>query len=127
MRSLAAVLALGIAFSATPFLPVAHAGQAHAQKVQAKKRTVKGTVSSVDGETVVVSVTSKKTGATKDRKIKTDDKTKVTVDGKEAKLSDLKAGQQVVITPGEEKGAPASEIAATSAADNGKASEKSSK
>ena len=123
MRSLAVVLALGIAFSATPLLQAAHAGQTHAQKVQAKKRTVKGTVSSVDGETVVVSVTNKKTGATKDRKIKTDDKTKVTLDGKEAKLSDLKAGQQVVITPGDEKGAAASEIAATSASDSGKAAD----
>lgn len=124
MRSLAVVLALGMAFSAVPFLPAAHAAQPHAQKVQAKKRTIKGTVSSVDGETVVVTVTNKKTGNTRDRKIKTDDKTKVTLDGKDAKLSDLKAGQEVVITPGEERGAPASEIAATSASDK---SEKSSK
>ena len=113
MRSVAVALALGVAFSATPFLSAAHTGQAHSQQVQAKKRTIKGTVSSVDGETLVVSVTNKQ-GEKRDRKIKTDDKTKVTLDGKEAKLSDLKEGQQVKITPGEERGAPASEIAATS-------------
>ena len=117
MRSLAAVLALGVAFSAAPLLSAAHTGQAQAQQVQAKKRTVKGTVSSVDGETLVVSVTNKKTGEKKDRKIKTDDKTKVTLDGKDAKLADLKAGQEVTITPGDNRGDPASEIAATSASE----------
>ena len=38
------------------------------------------------------------------------------LDGKDAKLADLKAGQTVKVTPGDNKGDPASEIEATSAA-----------
>jgi len=76
---------------------------------------VKGTFSSMDGNTLMVSVTNKKTGDKKDHKIKTDSSTKVTLDGKDATLTDLKAGQELKITPGANKGDPASEIEATSA------------
>ena len=116
MRSLAAVLALGAAFTLTPVIAQAAPAQAHVQAVQKKVHTTKGTVSSVDGDTVVVSVENKKTGTSKDHKIKTDSNTKVTLDGKDAKVSDLKAGMLVTITPGEGKGAAASQIEATSAA-----------
>jgi hypothetical protein len=116
MRSLAA-LALGAALCFTPV--IAHAdniGGTHVKQVQEKKaRHMKGAISSIDGETVVVSVT-KKDGSKADRKCKTDSNTKITLDGKEAKLSDLKAGQEVAVTLGTEKGAAASEIEATSAA-----------
>jgi len=115
MRSLAA-LALGAALCLTPV--VVHAdviGRTHVQQVEKKAHVMKGTISSIDGETVVVSVTSKKTGDKKDHKVKTDSNTKITLDGKDAKLSDLKAGQEVAVTPGAEKGAAASEIEATSA------------
>lgn len=118
MRSLATVLALCIAFSAAPFVQPAHAGQVHVQQVQKKKRVIKGTLSSIDGDTLMVSVLNKKTNEKKDRKIKTDDKTKVTLDGKDAKLSDLKAGQELKITPGDNRGDPASEIEATSASES---------
>jgi hypothetical protein len=117
MRTLAAALTLGIAFSLAPLIQSAHAGQAHVQQVQAKKKGPHGTVSSVDGDTLVISVTNKQ-GEKKDRKIKTDSSTKVTLDGKEAKLSDLKAGQMVKVTPGANRGDPASEIEATSASDS---------
>lgn len=116
MRTLAAALTLGVAFSVAPFVQSAHAGQTHVQQVQAKKHMMKGTFSSMDGDTLMVSVTNKKTGDKKDHKIKTDSSTKVTLDGKDAKLTDLKAGQELKITPGAAKGDPASEIEATSAA-----------
>ena len=121
MRSLAA-LALGAALFVTPV--IAHAdniGGAQVKQIDdtpapKKVHHMKGTISSIDGETVVVSVTNKKTGDKKDHKVKTDDKTKITLDGKDAKLTDLKEGQEVAITPGTEKGAAASEIEATTAA-----------
>lgn len=116
MRSLAAALTLGVAVSFVPFVQSAQAAHTHVQHVQAKKHVMKGTLSSIDGDTLMVSVVSKKTGEKKDHKVVTDDKTKVTLDGKEAKLADLKAGQTLKITPGDNKGDPASEIEATSAA-----------
>jgi hypothetical protein len=118
MRSVAAVLALGVLFSVAPLVQPAQAGQSHVQHVQAKKHVMKGTLSSIDGDTLMVSVTSKKTGEKKDHKVKADDKTKVMLDGKEAKLSDLKAGQELKITPGDNRGDPASEIEATSASES---------
>jgi hypothetical protein len=117
MRSLATALVLGVAFSVAPFVSSAQAAPAHVQQVQAKKRMMKGTVSSVDGTTVVVTTTNKN-GDKKDHKVKTDSDTKITLDGKEVKLSALKAGQTIKVTPGEGRGAPASEIEATSATDS---------
>ena len=117
MRTLAAALALGVAFSITPFVAPAHAGQTHVQQVQAKKHAMKGTLSSIDGDTLMVSMTNKKTVEKKDHKVKTDSNTKVTLDGKDAKLTDLKAGQELKITPGANRGDPASEIEATSASE----------
>lgn len=116
MRTLA-VLALGAALSFAPFAQAGTTGQAHVQKVAdsgKKAHHMKGTISSIDGDTVVVSVTNK-SGTAKDHKVKTDSNTKITLDGKDAKLSDLKSGQEVTVTPGAEKGAAASEIEATSA------------
>ena len=118
MRSLAAALTVAAAISFAPLAQAAittHTGvqQLADDATQKKVHHMKGTISSVDGETVVVSVTNK-SGVAKDHKVKTDDKTKITLDGKDAKLSDLKAGQEVSVTPGAEKGAAASEIAATS-------------
>lgn len=116
MRSLAVALTLGVAVSFVSFVQSAQADQVHVQHMQAKKRVMKGTLSSIDGDTLTVSVLSKKTGEKKDHKVTADDKTKITLDGKDAKLSDLKAGQTLKITPGDNKGDPASEIEATSAA-----------
>jgi hypothetical protein len=119
MRSFIVAVALGAAFASAPFVQVSHAGTT--TKLVAKgAHPVKGTISSIDGTTVVVSVANKKTGTTKDQKIKTDDSTKITLDGKDAKLADLKAGQLVEVTRGEGKGAAAATIAATSAADAAK-------
>ena len=115
MRKLAAVLTLGVAFSVLPFVQSAQAKPAHVQQVQQKKRGPKGVIASIDGSTVVVTVTNKTTGNKKDRKIKADSNTKFVLDGKECKLADLKAGQTVKVTPGENHGDPASEIDATTA------------
>jgi hypothetical protein len=52
-----------------------------------------GTVVKVDGANVTVKA------AEKEVVVVTDDKTAVTVDGKEAKVADLKAGMTVEITP----------------------------
>ena len=87
----------------------------HLAKGEGHAHGVKGTISSVDADTVTVSVTDKK-GAAKDHKVKTDSNTKITLDGKDAKLTDLKAGQTVTVTPGSGHGAPAAAIDATSAA-----------
>ena len=119
MRSLAAALTMAAAFSFAPLAQAAvipHTGvqQLADDTTQKKVHHMKGTISSVDGMTVVVSSTNKQ-GVAKDHKVKTDDKTKITLDGKEAKLSDLKAGQEVTITPGAAHGEPALAIEATSA------------
>jgi D-lyxose ketol-isomerase len=114
MRSLAAVVALGAALSFTPFIHADSITGARTQQVQTKVHHMKGTVSSIDGDTVVVTSTNKN-GDKKDHKVKTDSNTKFMLDGKEAKLTDLKAGQDVTITPGANKGDPAAEIDATSA------------
>jgi hypothetical protein len=63
----------------------------------AKTTTLKGKVVKVDGKSVVVS-TGKK-NATKEVTVATDDKTVVTIEGKDAKLADLQPGQKVVVTP----------------------------
>lgn len=119
MRFLAAALTLGVAVTFVPFPQSAQAAVAHVQHVQAKKRLIKGTISSIDGDTVHISYTNKN-GDKKERKVKTDSNTKVTLDGKEAKLAELKEGQTVKVTPGDNRGDPASEIEATTAtADSG--------
>lgn len=115
MRVLAAALTLGVAASFVPFVQSAQAGQAHVHQVQQKQHARKGTISSIDGDNLVVSITNKQ-GDKKDRTFKTDSNTKVTLDGKEAKLADLKAGQSVKVTPGDTKNDPVVAIAATSEA-----------
>lgn len=120
MRSIVAAAILGVVFSSAPVIvSTASAGVVKTVADKGDKKAghaLHGTVSSVDGTTVTVTVTNKKSGKTMDKKVNTDDKTKVTVDGKDGKVADLKAGQTVVITPGEGKDAPASQIEATSAA-----------
>jgi hypothetical protein len=68
-----------------------------AKPAKAKKDQIKGSVVKVDGSTVVISA-GKKTEA-KEVTIATDEKTVVTIEGKAAKLADLKPGQKVTITP----------------------------
>lgn len=63
----------------------------------AKKTTLKGAVVKVDGTKLVVN--SGKKGGNKEVTVETDDKTVVTIEGKDAKLADLKPGQHVTITP----------------------------
>lgn len=71
---------------------------------EAAPAPLKGTVVKVDAPKVVVKVGDKEVTVT------TDDKTAVVVDGKEAKLADLKAGMPVAVTPAE---GTAAKIAAT--------------
>jgi len=70
-----------------------------------KPATLRGKVVKVEGTNVVVKT------YVKEVTVATDDKTKVTIDGKEAKVADLKAGMHVVVTPAE---GTATEIKATS-------------
>src|SRR5258708_14333609 len=119
MRSLAAALTVAAAISFAPLAQAAITSQTGVQQLadDTTKKPVhhmKGTISSVDGMTVVVSSTNK-AGVAKDHKVKTDDKTKITLHRKTTALSDLKAGQEVTITPGAAHGDPASQIEATSA------------
>ena len=63
----------------------------------AKAAGLRGKVVKVDGLNLVV--TTGKKGQETEKTVATDDKTVVTIEGKEGKLADLKAGQVVRITP----------------------------
>jgi hypothetical protein len=63
----------------------------------AKGTGIRGKVVKVDGTNLVV--TTGKKGQETEKTVVTDDKTVVTIEGKEGKLADLKAGQVVRITP----------------------------
>jgi len=62
---------------------------------EAKPTTLAGTVVKVEEAKVTVKAGEQEVV------VVTDDKTVVTVDGKEANVADLKAGQEVVVTPAE--------------------------
>lgn len=76
-----------------------------------KEFTFKGTVVKVDGN--VVTLTIKTGDVTKDRPFNTDEKTVVTIDGKDAKVADLKAGMLVELTRPIGDNSPATKIVAT--------------
>ncbi len=59
-----------------------------------------GTVVKVDGTNLVIKQMVRG-GEAKEITVATDDKTKVTLDGKDAKLADLKAGMRVIVNPAE--------------------------
>jgi len=63
-----------------------------------KKPSVSGVVVKVEGEKLVVKV-APKGGDAKEVTVTTDNKTKVTLDGKKAALGDLKEGMKVKVTP----------------------------
>lgn len=73
------------------------AANTNAADKPAKKGGLKGSVVKVDGGKLTI--TSGKKGAEKEVVVETSDKTVVTIEGKEAKLADLKAGQRVTISP----------------------------
>lgn len=79
-----------------------------------KEFTFKGTFVKVDGTDVVM--TMKHGDVTKDRTFKTDDKTVVTIDGKDGKLADLKVGMMLEITRPIGDNSPATKIVATTPA-----------
>jgi len=60
---------------------------------------VRGKITKVDGASITVSTMNRETKETKDVVVATDDKTVVKIDGKEAKVADLKADMFVKITP----------------------------
>ena len=118
MRFATAALAIVMVFA---FCPAVHAKGGKAKNGGADTsagggdKSLTGTIVSVSGASLTVSVTTKK-GKSKERHVKTNEKTKITLDGKEAKLSDLKKDEQVSVTL--EHGT-ASEVSATSATSNG--------
>lgn len=63
----------------------------------AKEKALKGKISAVDGMKITVTSGGKKNPQTVD--VTCDDKTTVTLDGKDAKVADLKSGYYVSITP----------------------------
>ena len=95
MRLIAAVLAIALALAFAPFVQAGPKGLKAGGSARA--HTITGKVVKLSGTTLTIEFTNKK-GQTKDRQIKTDDKTKVLLDGKTIALSDLKAGQSVEIT-----------------------------
>ena len=62
-----------------------------------KAKTLKGAVVKVDGTNLVIK--AGKEG--KETTVSTNNETKVTIEGKDAKLADLKADQLVTVTPAE--------------------------
>lgn len=96
MRFATAALAIAIVFT---LCPSAHAkGKNSATDTgTAGDKSINATVVSVSGTSLTVSVTNKK-GKSRERHVKTNEKTKITLDGKEAKLSELKKDEQVSIT-----------------------------
>jgi hypothetical protein len=89
------------------------AGLALAQDAP-KDVTFKGTIVKVEEKTVVLSM--EREGRKMEHKFMTDDKTVVTVDAKEAKVADLKAGMMAEVTRPAKDGAAATKIVATTAA-----------
>ena len=83
---------------------------ARADKAGKKANAVKGEVVSVDGS--VLKIKTGKKNQEKEVTVATDTKTAVMIEGKAAKLADLKAGQKVNIMMADETGAgPAVKIA----------------
>ena len=64
-------------------------------------RGLRGQVVKVDGTNLVIKTMAGRGAEAKEVTVATDDKTVVTLDGKEAKLADLKAGTNVNVTPAE--------------------------
>jgi hypothetical protein len=92
------VLALVVAFGMLGFVARAKAADpapAPAKADEKKAKSVRGEVVKVEGNKVTVK--------TKDKEVVvvTDDKTQVTIEGAPGKVTDLKAGQKVVVTPAE--------------------------
>jgi len=92
MRSAALVLLFVGVIMMVMVAPVAGKGK---KEKPAAAATLQGKVVNVDGANVVVKA------AKKEVTVATDDKTTVTIDGNAAKVADLKAGMQVVVTPAE--------------------------
>src|SRR2546421_9056508 len=89
MRRLAALIALVCVFAFAGFV---HAADAKTGKTAPKK----GVFEKVDGKNIYYKGGAKGTG--QEWYLPTDEKVKVTVDGKEAALTDLKAGQALTFT-----------------------------
>jgi len=91
---------------------------------KAKHEGVAGKVVSVSSDGIItITHGGKKAGATK-VEVKTDDKTAVTIDGTAGKVSDLKPGEKVVVTP---TTGTATEIKATKAKGKGAKAPKAGK
>ena len=89
MRYLIALLAMVGILTFTSFV---HA----APDTNYKRASKTGVLVKVDGKDVIYKGGAKGTG--KEWQLATDDKTKITLDGKEAKLDDLKQGQSLKLT-----------------------------
>ena len=111
MRLLSAFLALALVCAFSPLLQAAD----KTTDASTAAKSIAGTVVKVSGHKLTLTVTSRK-GKTRERSVKVDDKTKITLDGAEAKLSDLKKDQQVTVKVDHRL---ATEIVATSAHTSG--------
>jgi hypothetical protein len=72
---------------------------AEGDKKPAHPAGLRGKVVKVDGANVVIMTRARDAKEGKEVTVATDDKTAVTIDGKDAKVADLKAGMYVSITP----------------------------
>ena len=105
MKALSKVIALFVMLGIAGFAqaedgaPKAEkAPKAKAEKAP-KAKSLKGVVKEVQGDKVVVTVG--KGEKAKDVTVATDASTKVVIEGKDAAVADLKAGQEVTVTPDE--------------------------
>lgn len=111
MRFLSICLALALVCAFSPLLQAA----GKTTDASTGTKSIAGTVVKISGHKLTLTVTSKK-GKTRERSVKVDDKTKITLDGIDAKLSDLKKDQQVTVKLEHRL---ATEIVATSAHTSG--------
>ena len=102
------VLALMVAFGVMGFVSRGYAADPPAKKADDKKadakkaKNVRGEVVKIDGSKVTLKIKDKEAASgTKEIVIATDANTQVMIEGTPSKLTDLKAGQKVVVTPAE--------------------------
>ena len=102
MNKMVAVMLAGVMVLGLVSIVTAAEGGAH--------KGLHGKIAKVDGVNVTVTVKERGSKDTKDIVVVTDDKTVVTLEGKAAKVADLKEGMYVRVTPAE---GTATEIKAT--------------
>jgi hypothetical protein len=91
--------ALLVSFALLGFVSVAQAARGGKKAANGVNGAVVSVASETTPKTITIKVKEKATGETKEVTVTVDDSTKYTLDGADAKLTDIKAGQRVKVTP----------------------------